>query len=933
MRKYENLTKLRENCEEPRTYYIPYDSLEKALKGDRNRSKYFELLNGEWDFEYYERDIDYKESNDFNKKIDVPSCWQLRGYEKPNYTNILYPYPVNPPYVPDDNPMGVYKRIFNITSDWVERETYIVFEGVASCIELYVNKKYVGFSSGSHLPTEFDLTDFVKCGENEIVVLVRKWCACSYLEDQDFFRYNGIFRDVYLLSRSKGHIRDLFIHYDTKGIYCDEPHSIYDADGNIADMTTPILWNAEEPYLYTVIVEAAGEFIPQKIGLKEITISEKGEFLINGISIKIKGVNHHDTNPKEGYCMTEADICRDLQLMKKLNINAIRTSHYPPMPYFLEKCDEMGFYVIDECDIETHGFLLRGVGGGYDPDPIWPARDKAWKDVFIEHAKRMVQRDKNHVCVIMWSLGNESNYGENFSSMTDYIRSCKTNIPIHYENTYSEGDPVWGTDIVSRMYSETPNLIKFAENEDMRPFFLCEYSHSMGNGPGDVFDYWEIIRKYPKLIGGCVWEWTDHVVYEDGTQKYGGDFGEKQHDGNFCCDGMTFADRSFKAGTYEIKAAYQPLSAELSGENIVIHNEFAFKNFEEYRFVINVCVDGETVFSREFTLNTKAGQTEIIPIGTKLPKKCIMGAFVNISMLDKENWEVSKVQLKIDAEIIREIDERNPAEIAVTEKEAKIIGNGFVHIFDLHYGTLSNINGLLKDRVRLTLFRAPTDNDMYIKKKWYDPVEGMRYDCIFNKIYDVTINGNVINVKGAIGGISKVMCLKYETVYTFFDNGDIDVKLNGRKTDDTVYFPRLGFEFKLDNSQKKFSYFGRGEFENYCDMKHASTIGLYESSTGAEYVNYVMPQEHGNHCDVKMLSFDNISFDTEGVFEFSALEYSAENLFSAKHTNEIQKNGMTNLRIDYKVSGIGSNSCGQALLEKYRLNEKNIDYGFTIHVK
>ncbi|MBP3359842.1 MAG: glycoside hydrolase family 2 [Clostridia bacterium] len=932
MRKYEDLKKVAENREKERTHYIPYDTLEKALKGDKNSSKYYMLLNGDWDFKFYERDVDYTGTVDSWDKTDVPSCWQMRGYERPYYTNVQYPYPIDPPYVPDDNPMGVYKRTFVIDDMWASRETYIMFEGVSSCLELYVNGEYAGYSSGSHLPSEFNITAFIRKGENEIRVLVRKWCAVSYLEDQDFFRNNGIFRDVYLLSRCRNHIHDLKITYDTKGIYCDEEFTVY-ADGKPADLANPVLWNAEQPFLYTVVVKSGDEYIPQKIGLKEVGISDRGEFLINGTPVKLKGVNHHDTHPVNGYTMSEADIDKDLELMKKLNINAVRTSHYPPTPYFLEKCDELGLYVIDECDIETHGFCQRGIGGGYDVNHIWPCKNPQWKDVFVEHAARMVQRDKNHACVIMWSLGNESNYGANFAAMADYIRSCNTGIPVHYENTYPEADPEGSSDVMSRMYTGIADMEKIANSNEKRPFFLCEYSHAMGNGPGDVFDYWEVIDKYPNLIGGCIWEWTDHVVYEDGTQKYGGDFGEETHDSNFCSDGMTFADRSFKAGTLEVKAAYQPMDVTVCGKLLTIRNKYAFADFRDYIFEYTVEADGKEVYSKSFSLDTLPGGETTVEIDCSLPETCELGTYVTVRMSDHIGYEVACVQRSLDVPVSAAKHERKPASVSVDGMLARISGKGFVHEFDLHYGTILNINGLLKDKVSLTVFRAPTDNDRNIKEKWYSSWGDMRYNNVHQKVYETTVSDNTITVKGSLAGVARVPFFRFTAVYSFFDNGDIDVELTGEREVETVYMPRLGFEFKLDSSQSSFSYYGRGPVENYCDMHHFAPVGSYESTVPEEYVNYVMPQEHGNHTKVKKLSFDNISFVSDGEFEFSALEYSAEALERAAHTNEISKNGVTNLRIDYMVSGIGSNSCGPQLLEKYQLNCRDISYRFTIKVK
>ena len=463
MREYENLKKISENREKQRSYYIPYQSLEAALEGDKTKSDFYKLLNGEWQFKYFERDIDAKLENDEWDTIKVPSNWQMHGYEAPYYTNVNYPYPVDPPYVPDDNPCGVYSFDFEIEKGWTERETYIVFEGVCSCIYLYINDKYVGFSQGSHLQAEFDITKYIKEGKNNLRAKVLKWCLGSYLEDQDFFRLNGIFRDVYLLSREKGHIKDIDVSADTKNIYvsCDN-YEIYDQNGNKTDLSNPVLWNAEKPYLYTVVVMGKTEFIPIKAGMREVSVSADGELLINGVSVKLKGVNHHDTHPTDGYCETEEFIKDELLKMKQLNINCIRTSHYPPTPEFLNMCDEIGFYVIDETDIETHGFASRHSGYQYDQNDQWICRQPKWEEAFVERIERMVERDKNHACVIMWSMGNESNIGRNHDAMIAWCKNRDNSRLVHFESASITGDTA-DVDVRSSMYTDVCSLIKKAD--------------------------------------------------------------------------------------------------------------------------------------------------------------------------------------------------------------------------------------------------------------------------------------------------------------------------------------------------------------------------------------------------------------------------------------------------------------------------------------
>lgn len=940
MREYENLKKISENREKQRSYYIPYQSLEAALEGDKTKSDFYKLLNGDWQFKYFERDIDAKLENDEWDTIKVPSNWQMHGYEAPYYTNVNYPYPVDPPYVPDDNPCGVYSFDFEIEKSWAERETYIVFEGVCSCIYLYINNKYVGFSQGSHLQAEFDITKYIKEGKNNLRAKVLKWCLGSYLEDQDFFRLNGIFRDVYLLSREKGHIKDIDVSADTKNIYvsCDN-YEIYDQNGNKTDLSNPVLWNAEKPYLYTVVVMGKTEFIPIKAGMREVSVSADGELLINGESVKLKGVNHHDTHPTDGYCETEGFIKDELLKMKQLNINCIRTSHYPPTPEFLNMCDEMGFYVIDETDIETHGFASRHAGYQYDQNDQWICRQPKWEEAFVERIERMVERDKNHACVIMWSMGNESNIGRNHDAMIAWCKNRDNSRLVHFESASITGDKA-DVDVRSSMYTDVCSLIKKADEEDMRPVFLCEYSHAMGNGPGDVYDYVEAFYKRKKLIGGCIWEWADHTVMVDGVYMYGGDFGEATDDGNFCCDGLVFADRSFKAGSLEAKYAYQNIKTEYENNTLKVTNLFDFTNLNEYTLYASLCVDGNEVAIRKFMPDIAPHESAVLDLEFSYPKKCKYGAFVNISLKDKNDYEVAMVQHRAECEIEK---------VYVCDKKAEIKEDGiFAYIsadnckirFNKHYGA---IDSFIKDGreqicepVRLTAWRAPTDNDRRIKFEWGlvngDNRCGENLNILMNKVYDCTVSENKITVNGAMSAISRWPMFKYTAEYEFFADGSVKVSLNGDvKEEFKTYLPRLGFEIKSPKANDGFEYFGMGEKENYADMCHHSKIGKYKSVAENEYVPYITPQEHGNHTKTKYLKMDNgIEFYTDNEFEFNVSNYSTEALTDATHTDELFKNDLTNIRIDYKVSGIGSNSCGPELIEKYRLSEKKISFEFYI---
>jgi beta-galactosidase len=940
MRNYEDLTLIQQNREPQRSYYITYDTLEKALDGDKSKSAYYRLLNGQWDFAYFERDIDVPEVITKWDKIPVPSNWQMQGYDTPYYTNVNYPHPVDPPFVPDDNPCGVYALKFNMDKQWIDRESYIVFEGVNSCLYLYINDEFVGNSQGSHLQSEFNISKYVKQGINTLTVKVLKWCVGSYLEDQDFFRLSGIFRDVYLLSRDKESTRDIEIHVEDKNITVSEKeYVIYEGKNKIETLNNPILWNAEKPYLYTVIVKSGSEYIPFKVGIREIGVSDKGELLINGVSVKLKGVNRHDTHPTLGHYTPYQDMKAELLKMKELNINCIRTSHYPPTPEFFNLCDEIGFYVIDETDIEIHGFASRKPGYHYDiENPEWICGQKQWENAFVERIQRTVERDKNHCCVIMWSMGNESGYGANHDAMIAWTKNRDKSRLVHFEGASLIKDKC-DVDVVSRMYSSIEKIEEFAKSEDRRPFFLCEYSHAMGNGPGDVWDYWQTIYQHAKLIGGCIWEWADHAVKVDSSYRYGGDFKEVTHDGNFCCDGMVFPDRSFKAASLEIKAVYQYIKTKISGNTLTVTNLYDFTNLEEYKLKWNVVCDGEIIKTGQLVCDINPHETKEYTLDFTLPENCELGCYLDISLVGV--YEVAMEQHPLEVAIRKKAicDSINATKLVFQQDKEHITINGknFTYIFNKHYG---NFESLIKDGqeklaglVSLTVWRAPTDNDRKIKYKWglfEDNRSGENFNEIFSKVYSCKLEDNRILVDGSLAGISRLPFLRFHTVFTITADGAIKVELGGEIREECVYLPRLGFEFPMPKTDEKFRYYGMGPQENYMDMCHHTKVGMYQSTAKEEYTPYIMPQEHGNHTKTKVLEMGGLKFSAEKEFEFNVSNYTSEMLTKAMHTDELVENENTIVRIDYKNSGIGSGSCGPELLGQYRLNEKEITFEFSI---
>lgn len=978
MRKYENPAYLQENRQKQRAYYIP-----------KNEGAYTSL-NGVWDFAFYEKD--YAEAPDRIGQITVPSCWQCEGYEKPYYTNLIYPFPVNPPFVPMDNPMGVYTRKFEITD--VTRKHYIVFEGVDSCVELFINGEFAGYSQGSRLQAEFDISSYVKEGTNFITAKVRKWCSGSYLEDQDCFRYNGIFRDVYLLSRPEGHIVDIDIH--TEG---NEVHVAFEGSAKVSlldaqkkclhsckaegsavfTVEDAVQWNAEHPYLYELVFEYEDEIISQSVGFVTYAVNERGAFTVNGVEVKLKGINRHDTHPKHGYTMTDEELLKDLKLMKKLNINCVRTAHYPPTPKFLEFCNQLGFYVMLETDIEIHGFANRETSAyAYDciGNPEWIGNQPEWKTAYVERMERAYHRDKNQPCIFSWSTGNESGHCENNYEMIKWLRETDQRRLIHCEDAsrtsvaadeqLRDASYYDRPDIHSLMYIPYQEVEQYALDETKPlPYFLCEYSHAMGNGPGDVADYWEIFYKYPKLIGGCIWEWADHTFVENGVPKYGGDFGELTSDSNFCADGLVNHERKLKSGSLHTKYTYQNVGFALDNNEVTVTNLFDFTNLNAYRLELDVVVDGNIVETQSHILDLEPKQTATLSF--TMPKICTMDAHVVCRVFDieaekagadayiveyanelkagsdlkareeAENVMIALWEADLEVEVSKEQTQKAPIEIEEHNNTFVVMGTDFAYEISKYSAMPTQIikhgSAQLVEPAVLSVWRAPIDNERRIKDRWGHPSTwgGENLDRTFNQVLDYEQKDNQLTFHGCVSGVGRSPFLRYELVYTFYADGEMHIALHGKIKERCIWLPRLGFEFKLRGKEQAFTYYGRGPLDNYCDMHSHTTTGWFTSDTTQEYVPYIMPQEHGNHAKCKHLQLENsLHFTADTEFEICVSDYSAKALTDATHIDELHKNGAVNVRIDYKDSGVGSASCGPALQTKYKLAEKEVHYAFSI---
>ncbi len=965
-RYFENPAALHIGTEPDRAYYIPFSDKKAALTEPREMSDRFVNLCGEWRFKYYNSIYDVPEEWDIDSfdTIPVPSCWQTLGYDHHQYTNVRYPFPFEPPYVPHMNPCGVYVRDFELETKEGEKY-YVNFEGVDSCFYLWVNGNFAGYSQVSHSTSEFDITPYVKNGENQIRVLNLKWCDGSYLEDQDKLRMSGIFRDVYILKRPKNHIRDFFIKtYQSGKVTIDADHdanfTLLAPDGtqigaksgkNVAfNVEKPLLWNAENPVLYTLIIEAAGEVIVQKVGIREVSVHD-GKFYVNGVKIRLKGVNRHDSDPVTGYTISREQAMVDLRLMKESNINAIRTSHYPNSPWFTELCDEYGFYVIDESDIEIHGCVTI-YGGSYEETFGLLAQDERFHDAIVDRVKRNVMRDKNRPCVIIWSLGNESGWGKSFEDAGRWIKSYDETRATHYESSIHETGG-WKNDtsmldLMSMMYADTDWIESYFSNpENKKPFMQCEYIHAMGNGPGGIKEYQELMDKYDGFMGGFVWEWCDHAVYmdeENGRKKYfyGGDFGEFPHDENFCMDGMVRPDRTPHISLYEYKNAIRPLSAKMENDKIILENKLDFteineKIYAEYEILRN----GEAIERKPFELPSIAPHEKA---AVEIPYKAADNGeyFINIYYYQKNGEPLVKAgnPLGFDQLLLSagKREEYAPVcgdtEVDESETRVTVRGNGFEYEFDRLTGTLSQINiggkNILEKPMEWNIWRAPTDNDRGIAETW----KNAGYDRITARCYDVTAENNGVvkiscTVSIAAAFIQQIVEIK--AVYTIDADGAIAVDIKCKKNPDMPYLPRFGVRAFLSNTFDKVKYYGFGPYESYADKNGASYIGVFRAGVDELHEDYVKPQENGSHCGCRYIEISSpeITWRADGdEFSFNASRYTQEELGCRRHNTELEKSGYTVLCLDYKQSGIGTNSCGPLPQEKYLINS-DFEYKMT----
>lgn len=985
-----------------RAHFLTFPSKEKALLNNNRYTHAFKNLNGVWKFMFLDAP-EYSPEGFFNSDFDVtkmdditvPGNWQLQGYGKMHYSDLWYNFPINPPYVPTENPTGIYKRTFFVEESYRDKKIIIRFCGVDSAYHLWINGKEVGYSKVARNESEFDITDLIRVGEeNDVTVRVYQWSDGTYLEDQDMWWESGIFRDVELIGVPKDGINDYKVIADLddeykNGIFKVEAFlrtikevnvtfELVDAGENTVFTKTVVAkegkacidevitnvnhWTAETPYLYKLFmtVEDDGqivEVIPQNVGFRNIKLN--GEtFLVNGVDIKFKGVNRHDYSPQNGRVVSREEIEKDIILMKQFNINAIRTSHYPNSYYLYDLCDEYGMYLIAETDLECHGFELTG-------DYKWITDDPSWELAYVSRMTRMIERDKNHPAIIFWSLGNESAFGCNFRKMTDVAHEMDPTRLVHYEGDFD----VESADVYSTMYTwienpKKPYLMKDIIEKSKKPHIHCEYCHAMGNGPGNLKDYQDLVYAHDKLQGGFVWEWFDHGIEsftESGEKyyRYGGDFGDDPSNKDFCIDGLIMPDRTPSPGLYEYKKVIEPITTtaiDIQKGIINLLSRYDFANLDRFNLVYKVMEDDvilQTGFMAVPSIEARANRDITLPYDLSAIKvKPGAHYYVNISYQLREDTsyassghELATAQFELP--LYKEGIMVRPEGILNVKKEHTTLhvkGANFSLDFNLVNGNLMNIvrDGMqvLSKGPRLTLWRAPISNDMEIidklKKVYFLHLE---HEVVMN--IDYHMEGNILKVEVDTINSTTNSAWHFKTkyVYTVYPSGDILIDVEGTPSGRVDLapdmLPRIGVSIHLDKSMEHVRYFGMGPGENYADSKEAAQMGLYANTVDGLFTNYVIPQENGNHMGCKWVSMTNdrgmgLLASTEGDFNFSASWYEDKDLDDAKHTCDLVKRDYIVFNVDYKQNALGTNSCGQWQLDKYRAKFEDFKLSFRL---
>jgi beta-galactosidase len=932
-------------------------------------------LNGAWRFRLspsadIEPDLGREDLDDSRwDLLTVPSHWQLHGYGSPAYTNVRYPFPVDPPHVPDENPTGDYRRSFMLPKGWEGMRILLRFDGIDSCARVWLNGSEVGITSGSRLPTEFDVTDLIRTdASNTLAVRVHQWSSGSYLEDQDMWWLSGIFRDVTLLGRPQGSVSDYFVHADydaslargTLRVDADVPARVVVPELGIdvaagETVTVPGVepWSAEVPRLYLGELRTEAERVTLPIGFRRVAVVD-GLLTVNGRRVLFRGVNRHEFHPDSGRALDDAVMVQDVRLMKQHNINAVRTSHYPPHPRFIELCDEYGLWVIDECDLETHGFFERDKPLPGNGNPV---TDPRWEASLVDRMRRTVERDKNHPSVIIWSLGNECGPGVNLGAMARWARGRDSSRVLHYERDRSCRD----VDIYSRMYvthEEVDQIGRGVEAPlddpalDARrrhmPFILCEYAHAMGNGPGGLSEYQALFEKYPRCQGGFVWEWIDHGLRKTGSDgvefyAYGGDFGEPLHDGNFVADGLMFPDRTPSPGLLEYKKVIEPVRIEAEGNNrIRVTNLFDFRDLDHLTFKWQLEEEGRPVARGILEVpHVEAGASASVPFPAGLPS-VTREAWLTIraTLADEQPWapaghEIANAQIAIAGPAAPERAKNEGTPIGTVRVNGRVrLGDA---IFDGATGRLIEFGGISIEGPRLDVWRAPIDNDRGFAG---DPVEPtwrrIGLDRMQHRVDQVRVTDHEVVVVTRVAPAATTLALLTDYRWSV-TAGELRLVVSVTpKGDWTSVLPRLGLRISMPSSFGRVEWFGLGPGEAYADTRRAALVGRYSSTVEDLQTPYVFPQENGNRADVRWATLTNsegvgLRITGHPVFDLTVRGWTTEDLDAARHTSDLRPRDRIWVNLDLAQNGIGTASCGPGVLPQYRLEPAPVTFeiGFS----
>ncbi len=1001
---YEDLQVLHDGVMPARSYYIPASKRMERLVEHREESDRIQFLNGEWKFRYFESIYDVTDrffeigydTSDYGV-MPVPGVWQMNGYDWNQYSNIRYPFPFDPPYVPQDIPCGAYVSQFEYRSDANAPRAYLNFEGVDSCFYVWMNGVYIGYSQVSHATSEFDVTSALTEGVNTIAVLVLKWCDGSYLEDQDKFRMSGIYRDVYLLKRPRQAVSDYRITTEVTEqkaqlklelSYLERPVdtkvTVYDRDNAVAafgragtngillEIVHPYLWSAEHPALYTLVIETEHEVITDYVGF--CTLEIRGNIIyLNGQKIKFHGVNRHDFDPVTGCAVSIGQVQKDLAMIKQYNFNAIRSSHYPNAPYFYQLCDKYGFMVMEEADVEAHGPFMAYYREDTEENRIrgWNrqiADHPAWEASILDRVKLMVMRDKNRPCILMWSMGNESAYGCNFERALRWTKEYDPGRITHYEGArYRDYDVSYDyscLDLYSRMYPALEEIEAYMKNDASKPFLLVEYSHAMGNGPGDLEDYFRLIHGNDMLCGGFVWEWCDHAIdmgkAPNGKTKYGygGDFGETIHDGNFCMDGLVYPDRKPHTGLLEYQNVHRPARVvsydEETGE-LRLHNYLDFTDLGDYASVCyEVTCDGIRVEEGMIPSCCVPPHGEAsVRLKPVIPRAGRVYLKITYRLLTEMPFAAAGHVLGFDEICLTNEDGRNQtarmwwnqktdagAAVGVAETDCGVLikGKGFAYRYSKKTGLFESLSyggrEYLKRPMEINIWRAPTDNDRYVKAAW----ETAHYREAYARAYDTVVKqtGEGVEIYSTLSLVAASVqpMMEMKALWSIDTDGGILASLAVTRNDEFPALPRFGIRMFLPDQLGHVSYYGYGPMESYCDKHQAASHGLYRSAVSDLQEDYLRPQENGSHFDCDYVEVCcgqyGIAAAAERRFSFQALKYTQEELEQKAHCYELEEAGSTVLCLDYAQNGIGSDSCGPDLRDAYCFNDASFCFRFKL---